>query len=101
MKNVIKRNTISITGTADIRTNATEQGDEIHATKTNDGWTVLNYRTGEYYQCFPDFLRRFVTITEQIAQEQISQEQIEIMEDDAYLIDSGILDAAIAKCKLA
>jgi hypothetical protein len=67
MKNVIKRNVISITGIANLNTNATEQGDKIHATKTDNGWTMLNYRTGKYYQCFADFLRKHVTITEQIA----------------------------------
>jgi len=66
MKNVIKRNAISIVGTANINTNATRQGDKIHATKTDNGWTMLNYRTGKYYQCFADFLRQHVIITEQL-----------------------------------
>lgn len=65
MHNVIRRNTISITGTVNIKTNMDEIGDKIHATKTDRGWTGLNYRTGKYACYFPDFLRRFVTITEQ------------------------------------
>lgn len=66
MKNVIKRNAISITGTADLKTNTTEQGDKILATKTEYGWTLLNCRTGENYQCPLYLLREHTTITEQI-----------------------------------
>jgi hypothetical protein len=66
MRNVIKRNAISIKGISTIKTNATEIGDTIHATKTDGRWTMLNYNTGKYYHCFSDFLRQHITITEQI-----------------------------------
>jgi hypothetical protein len=67
IENKIKRNTIAIYGKSLLETNATKINDEIHATKIIGGWTLLNVRTGLYFQCTTDFLRRFVSITEQIA----------------------------------
>jgi hypothetical protein len=64
--NVIKRNAISIKGIMTIDTSANKKGDMIHATKTDYGWRLLNMETGKHYQCFPDILRRFVIIIEQI-----------------------------------
>lgn len=66
--NVIKRNVITIIGISTIDTNATKQGDEIKAFKKIGGWTLLNVRTGKYFQCNNDILRRFTIITEQITQ---------------------------------
>lgn len=65
-KNIIKRNTIAVFGTSTIDTNATQKGDEIRAYKKDGGWTMLNVKTGKYFECSSDFLRRFVIISEQV-----------------------------------
>jgi hypothetical protein len=64
--NTIKRNAIAVFGISTIDTNATIKGDEIKAYKKIGGWTMLNVRTGKYFQCNSDILRRFTIITEQI-----------------------------------
>lgn len=66
LKNVIKRNAISIKGNSIIKTSGGEIGDEIHATRKIGGWIMLNCRTGKYYQCWEDYLRNFIIITEMI-----------------------------------
>lgn len=65
-KNVIKRNTIAVFGNIIIDTNMDCKGDEIRAYKKDQGWTVLNIRTGKYAYCSSDLLRRFVVISEQV-----------------------------------
>ncbi len=64
MKSTIKRNTISIKGICKRKTSSTDIGGKIHATKTLNGWTLLDYTTGKYYHCTSKFIRECIEITE-------------------------------------
>ena len=66
MKQTIKRNAISVKGICKIKTSSTDIGGMIHATKNNNGWTLLDYTTGKYYHCSTRFIRECINITETI-----------------------------------
>jgi len=63
-RNVIHRGITLIRGTMTINTSASNAGDEVYAAKTENGWSLLDCKTGKYYYCFPDILRRFIIIAE-------------------------------------